>query len=45
MSGESDGSWHQGFGGGLWLSALGRSISVAYAKGDEHRVYIKAGLF
>ena len=45
MSAESDGSWHKGFGGGLWLSALGRAISVAYAKGDEHRVYLKAGLF
>ena len=45
MSGESDGSWHKGFGGGVWLSALGRAISVAYAKGDEHRVYLKAGLF
>jgi hypothetical protein len=45
MAGESDGSWHTGFGGGVWLSALGRAISVAYAKGDEHRVYVKAGLF
>jgi hypothetical protein len=45
MSGESEGSWHTGFGGGVWLSALGRAISVAYAKGDEHRVYVKAGLF
>ena len=45
MAGESDGSWHKGFGGGVWLSALGRAVSVAYAKGDEHRVYLKAGLF
>jgi hypothetical protein len=45
MSGESDGRWHKGFGGGVWLSALGRAVSVAYAKGDEHRVYLKAGLF
>jgi hypothetical protein len=45
MSGESEGSWHTGFGGGVWLEALGRAISFAYAKGDEHRLYVKAGLF
>jgi outer membrane protein assembly factor BamA len=45
MSGESDGRWHRGFGGGVWLTALGRAVSVAYAKGDEHRVNLKAGLF
>jgi hemolysin activation/secretion protein len=44
-AGESDGKWHTGFGGGVWLSALGRAISVAYAKGDEHRFYLKTGLF
>jgi hypothetical protein len=45
MSGESEGSWHKGFGGGVWLEALGRAVSVAYARGDEHRLYVKAGLF
>jgi hypothetical protein len=45
MSGESDGGWHTGFGGGVWLEALGRAISVAYAKGNEHRFYLKTGLF
>jgi hypothetical protein len=45
MSGESAGGWHTGFGGGVWLEALGRAISVAYAKGDEHRFYLKTGLF
>jgi hypothetical protein len=44
-SGESAGQWHTGFGGGVWLEALGRAISVAYARGDEHRFYLKAGLF
>jgi hemolysin activation/secretion protein len=44
-SGESEGNWHKGFGGGVWLEALGTAISVAYARGDEHRFYLKAGLF
>jgi hypothetical protein len=45
MSGESDGGWHSAFGGGVWLEALGRAISVAYARGDGHRFYLKTGLF
>ena len=44
-SGESEGGWHKGFGGGLWLEALGRAISFAYAKGEDHRLYVKLGLF
>jgi hypothetical protein len=44
-SGESAGGWHTGFGGGIWLEALGRAVSVAYAKGDQNRFYLKAGLF
>ena len=45
VSGRSEGGWHEGFGGGVWLEALGRAISFAYAKGEEHRLYVKAGLF
>jgi hypothetical protein len=45
MSGESEGRWHTSFGGGVWLEALGRAISVAYAKGEAHRFYLKTGLF
>jgi hypothetical protein len=45
MSGESDGGWHTAFGGGVWLETLGRAISVGYAKGEEHRIYLKTGLF
>ena len=44
-SGESEGGWHKGFGGGVWVEALGRAISFAYARGEEHRLYVKAGLF
>jgi hypothetical protein len=45
MAGESDGGWHTGFGGGVWLEALGRAISIGYAKGDVNRIYLKTGLF
>ena len=45
MNGESDGGWHTGFGGGVWFEALGRAISIGYAKGDENRIYLKTGLF
>ena len=44
-SGESDGGWHTGLGGGAWVEALGTTISMAYARGDQHRFYLKAGLF
>lgn len=44
FDGNSDGGWHTGVGGGFWLSTLGKSMSVAYARGDAHRLYIKAGL-
>jgi hypothetical protein len=45
FDGQSDGGWHTGVGGGLWLTALGRTVSVAYARGEEHRFYLKGGLF
>jgi hypothetical protein len=45
FDGRSDGGWHTGVGGGFWLAALGRSVSVAYAKGETPRWYISSGLF
>ena len=45
LDGRSDGGWHTGLGGGLWFSALGHSVSVAYARGEGGRLYIKAGQF
>jgi hypothetical protein len=42
---RSDDGWHAGFGGGFWLSALGKSVSVAYAHGQAHRFYLRTGLF
>ena len=44
FDGASNGSWHTGVGGGLWLAALGHAVSVAYAHGEGHRFYIKTGL-
>jgi hemolysin activation/secretion protein len=40
---QSDGGWHTGFGGGLWLSSLGKGLSLAYARGEEHRLYLGTG--
>lgn len=45
FDGASDGGWHTGVGGGFWLAALGRSISVAYANGEGGRLYLSSGLF
>jgi hemolysin activation/secretion protein len=45
FDGDSDGTWHTGYGGGLALSALGKSVSVAYARGESNRFYLKLGAF
>lgn len=45
FDGASDGGWHTGIGGGIWLAALGRSVSVAYAHGESGRLYLSSGLF
>lgn len=45
LDGRSDGRWHSGIGGGIWLSALGRAVSVAYVRGETDRVYLSSGLF
>ena len=44
LDGESPGGWHTGFGGGVWISALGQTISAAYAHGDANRFYLQKGL-
>ncbi len=44
FDGDSDGGWHTGVGAGFWLAALGRAVSVTYAYGDTHKVYLKSGL-
>lgn len=44
FDGESPGGWHTGVGGGLWLDALGKAISIAFAHGEQDRVYLQLGL-
>ena len=44
LGGDSAGDWHTGAGGGLWFGSLGQQVSVTYAKGDEHRVYLYYGM-
>jgi hypothetical protein len=44
VGGQSPGGWHTGFGGGLWLDALGQVVSAAYAHGEEGRFYVQLGL-
>jgi hypothetical protein len=44
FDGSSNGGWHTGVGGGVWFSALGRAVTLSYARGDEHRFYLKGGL-
>ncbi|MGH7449243.1 MAG: hypothetical protein ACRELT_16840, partial [Longimicrobiales bacterium] len=44
FDGRSAGGWHTGLGGGFWMSALGRGLSLAYAHGEEHRVYLHSGV-
>ena len=43
--GANDGGWHTSVGGGFWLSAFGRAISVAYANGEGGKLYLSSGLF
>jgi hypothetical protein len=42
--GASEGGWHTGVGGGLWLAAFGRAVSFAYANGEGGKFYVKSGL-
>jgi hypothetical protein len=45
FDGRSDGGWHTGVGGGIWFAALGRSVSLAYARGEGDRFYVSGGPF
>lgn len=41
---RSPGGWHSGVGGGIWLSSLGQTISLAYAYGEQSRFYLQRGM-
>jgi hemolysin activation/secretion protein len=44
LDGESPGKWHAGFGGGIWINALGQTFSAAFAHGEGNRFYITKGM-
>jgi hypothetical protein len=44
VDGDSPGGWHTGIGGGIWLTALGQTFSVAAAHGDGNRFYLQKGM-
>lgn len=44
FDGESAGRWHTSVGGGVWLAAFGKAVSVAYAQGEEAKLYLRYGL-
>ena len=44
FEGRSPGGWHSGYGGGIWLSSLGQTFSIAYAHGEEGRFYFQRGV-
>ena len=43
FDGASNGAVHTGVGGGFWLAAFGKSVSVAYAQGDAAKLYLRLG--
>ncbi|HEX6574180.1 MAG TPA: hypothetical protein VF042_04345 [Gemmatimonadaceae bacterium] len=44
LDGESPGGWHKAFGGGVWINALGQTLSAAFAHGDGNRFYLQKGM-
>ena len=44
FDGESPGRWHTGVGGGVWLAAFGKAVSLAYAQGETGKLYVRYGL-
>lgn len=44
VSGDSPGGWRTGYGGGMWLSTLGQTFSVSYARGEKSGFYVQKGM-
>ena len=44
LDGESAGKWHAGIGGGMWITALGQTFTVAAAHGEGNRFYLSKGM-
>ena len=43
VDGASPGGWHTSYGGGVWFSTLGQTLSLAYATGETGRLYLRLG--
>ena len=41
---ESAGDWHTAYGGGLWFSGAGQTVSVYYASGEREQLYLSLGM-
>ena len=44
LDGSSPGGWHTGAGGGLWFATPVGAVSLAYARGEKQKVYLKMGM-
>ncbi len=44
VDGDSPGGWHTAYGGGLSLQTLGRTGTIAYARGELGAVYVTLGM-
>jgi hypothetical protein len=44
VDGDSPGGWHDALGGGLSFQSLGRTATVAYARGERSGIYVTLGM-
>ncbi|HET7231806.1 MAG TPA: BamA/TamA family outer membrane protein [Longimicrobium sp.] len=44
VDGDSPGGWHTGVGGGLSFQTVGRTATVAYARGERNSLYVTIGM-
>lgn len=44
VDGRAPGGWHHSAGGGLWVTSLGQTASVTYARGEGNKLYLALGL-
>jgi hypothetical protein len=44
LDGDSPGGWHTGYGGGIWFSTLGNTLSLSYVEGEMGRMYLRLGM-
>src|SRR5690606_2652221 len=44
VNGESPGGWHHAQGGTIWFMTPAISVSLTYAHGEDHELYVDLGL-